>query len=403
MWNETLRESINSIFQNRLRSFLTTLGIIFGVMAVIAVVSIMQGVFMVYTSQLEGLGAGFVFVVSGNPSATKKITAKPELTADDARRVAEGSDAVAAVSPFFFDRRAIQYRGETVYDVVVMPTSVRYPEIQNHYVDRGRFFHAVDSKRRARVAVIGPELSEDLGLRDPIGATIRLFGVSFEVIGVMEEKDGINAFGQPFDRAAIVPYSTAVSLGGKRGGGMLLIKLDGTADVEHSIEDIKRNLRASHRISPGESDDFRVVSQSDLLGTVSKITGLATWVILAIVGVALLVGGIGIMNIMLVSVTERTREIGIRLALGATRRDILFQFLTEATLLGIIGGTIGIVFGYVVSWLVTVIVPNFPPPHIPGWSVVLAFTFSASVGIIFGLYPAARAASLDPIDALRYE
>ncbi len=403
MWIEILREALRSIVQNRLRAFLTTLGIIFGVMAVIAVVSIVQGVFFIYTSQLEGLGAGFLFVVSGNPSATKQIKTRPELDDEDADAIQSRVETVLATSPFFFDRRAVQFRGQTVFDVVLMPTSARYPEIQNHYVDQGRFFNAFDDKAKSRVVVIGPDLVEDLGLIRPVGTTVRLYGVPFEVIGVMEQKDGINAFGQPFDRAAIVPHQTAVSLGGKRGGGMLLVKLNTTDDVERSTEEIRRVLRSTHNIPPGDPDDFQIVTQSELLSTVGNITGIATWVVIAIVGVALLVGGIGIMNIMLVSVTERTREIGIRMALGATPQDILAQFLVEATLLGLVGGVIGIFVGYGVSWIATLVVPDFPPPYIPLWAILLAFVFSASVGVVFGLYPAARAARLNPIDALRYE
>jgi ABC-type antimicrobial peptide transport system permease subunit len=284
-----------------------------------------------------------------------------------------------------------------------MPTNERYPVIQNHFVKDGRFFSSVEVRSRARVCVLGPDLAEDLGLVQPIGETVRLYGAPFEVVGVMEEKDGINAFGQPFDRAAVVPHSTVEAMGAKVGGGMLLVKLEDSSDVERAKEEIRRVLRVAHRLAPGEPDDFQMVTQSELLATVGNITGLATWVVIAIVGVALLVGGIGIMNIMLVSVTERTREIGIRMALGATPADILSQFLVEAALLGAIGGVLGIALGYGVSWGATSIVPEFPEPHIPAWAVALAFVFSASVGVFFGLYPAAKAARHDPIEALRYE
>ncbi len=278
-----------------------------------------------------------------------------------------------------------------------------FRKIQNHFVAEGRFFSAFDARARARVVVLGPDLAEDLGLRRAVGATVRLYGVPFNVIGVMEQKNGINAFGQPFDRAAIVPHATAVSLGARRGSGLLLMKLAETDDVERSKEEIRRAIRAEHGLRAREPDDFQLVSQSELLESVGQITGIATWVILAIVSVALLVGGIGIMNIMLVSVTERTREIGIRMAVGARPGDILAQFLVESALLGTIGGIIGIALGYVMSFTATLIVPDFPPPQVPLWAVTLAFVFSASIGVFFGLYPAAKAARLNPIDALRYE
>lgn len=402
MWIETLRLAISSIVENRLRAFLTTLGIIFGVMSIIAVVSIVEGVFAVYTGQLEGLGAGFVFALPGNPRATDKVRANPDLTEDDAKAISK-IDGVLAASPYFFDRRSVQFRGQAVSDVVMMPVSERYPEIQNHFVAEGRFFSAFDARARARVVVLGPDLAEDLGLRRAVGATVRLYGVPFNVIGVMEQKNGINAFGQPFDRAAIVPHATAVSLGARRGSGLLLMKLAETDDVERSKEEIRRAIRAEHGLRAREPDDFQLVSQSELLESVGQITGIATWVILAIVSVALLVGGIGIMNIMLVSVTERTREIGIRMAVGARPGDILAQFLVESALLGTIGGIIGIALGYVMSFTATLIVPDFPPPQVPLWAVTLAFVFSASIGVFFGLYPAAKAARLNPIDALRYE
>ena len=236
-----------------------------------------------------------------------------------------------------------------------------------------------------------------------MGQKVRLYGTHFKIIGVMEEKNGVNAFGQPFDRAAIVPYSTAEALGSGRNGGLLLIKLKDASDVDRSKEDIRRVLRRSHRLRAREPDDFTLVTQSEILESVANITGIATWVVMAIVGVALLVGGIGIMNIMLVSVTERTREIGIRLAVGARPIDIMSQFLAEAGLLGFLGGIVGIALGYFLSFLVSWIVPDWPPPIVPLWAVLLAFAFSSSVGVFFGLYPAAKAARLDPIEALRYE
>lgn len=404
MWRETLRLAVYSIVDNRLRAFLTTLGIIFGVMAVIAVVAIVQGVFAVYTSQLEGLGAGFMFAIPGNPDSTEKIRASPMMTLSDAEFVSGKVEDVVAATPYFTDRRTLQARGQTA-TAIVMPASERYPEIQNHFVADGRFFTALEMRNRARVVVLGPDLADQLELTGPnaVGSEIRLYGVPFTVIGIMEKKGGINAFGQPYDQGAIVPYATALGFSGPQRGGILLIKLGQVSDVDRSKEEIRRALRQSHRLRPGEADDFNLITQSEILESVSSITDLATWIVLAIVGVALLVGGIGIMNIMLVSVTERTKEIGVRMALGATRQDIMAQFLTESVMLALLGGVVGIGAGYAVAWLVAVAVPDFPDPQIPAWAIALAFGFCAAIGVFFGLYPAAKAARLDPIDALRYE
>ena len=224
MFKETILLALASIADNRLRAFLTTLGIIFGVMAVIAVVSIVQGVFYVYTSQLEGLGAGFMFAISGNPEATEKIRQNAYITAEDAKGVESDVDDVLAVSPYFFDRRTLQLRGQTA-EAVIMPTSERYPDIQNHFVQEGRFFTALEQRNRARVVVLGPDLAAKLGLKRAVGEKVRLYGVPFQVIGVMEQKNGVNVLGQPFDMAAIIPHATALQFSSPMRGGMLLLKL----------------------------------------------------------------------------------------------------------------------------------------------------------------------------------
>ncbi len=397
---ETLRLALSSIVEHRLRAFLTTLGVVFGVMAVIAVTAIVQGFFRLYSAQLEGLGAGFLLVFPGNAAAesARKIT---RLTAGDAAAV-DGVDDVLAASPYFFDRRTVTLRGQNA-EAVVMPTLETYPLIQNHHVAEGRFFTAREVRERARVVVLGPDLAQQLGLVRAVGEEVRLYGVPFSVIGVMEEKDGMNALGQNFDDAAIVPYPTALSMTNPNRGGLLLVKLKEIDDVDLATEQVRRALRRFRRLRPGEPDDFTTTTQAELLKSFEEISGVATWVVVCIVGVSLLVGGIGIMNIMLVSVTERTREIGVRLAMGARKSDIQRQFLVEAAALGGLGGLLGIAAGVGVAHVVSAVVPNFPAPFVPLWSVLLAFGFAVGVGLVFGIYPAARAARLDPIEALRYE
>jgi putative ABC transport system permease protein len=397
---ETLRLALSSIAEHRLRALLTTLGVVFGVMAVIAVTAIVQGFFRLYSAQLEGLGAGFLLVFPGNNQAegARKIT---RLTAADAAAV-EAVDEVLAASPYFFDRRTMTLRGQNA-EAVIMPTLETYPLIQNHHVEEGRFFTAREVRERARVVVVGPDLADKLGLTRAIGEEVRLYGATFTVVGVMEQKDGINALGQNFDDAAILPHSTALSLTNPNRGGLLLVKLREIDDVDLATEQVRRALRRFRRLRPGEPDDFSLTTQSELLKSFEEVSGVATWVVVCIVGVSLLVGGIGIMNIMLVSVTERTREIGVRLAMGARKSDIQRQFLVEAGALGGLGGILGIAAGVGVAHVVSAVVPGFPAPFVPAWSIALAFGFAVAVGLIFGLYPAARAARLDPIEALRYE
>ena len=398
---ETLRLAFSSIIEHRLRALLTALGVVFGVMAVIAVTAIVQGFFRLYSTQLEGLGAGFMMVFPGN-SMVEGVRKNTRLTDDDAIAIEAGVPEVLAATPYFFDRRPVSLRGSTA-EAVVMPAKESYPLIQNHHVEEGRFFSAREVRERARVVVIGPDLAEKLGLVRAIGEQVRLYGATFTVIGVMENKDGMNPLGQNFDDAVIVPHSTALSLTNPNRGGILLVKLRDIDDVDLVTEQVKRTLRRHRRLRSGEPEDFTITTQAEILKSFQEVSGVATWVVICIVGVSLLVGGIGIMNIMLVSVTERTREIGVRLAMGARKGDIQRQFLVEAGTLGGLGGVLGIALGVGVAYGVSALVPGFPDPYVPMWSIALGFGFSVGVGVLFGWYPAARAAQLDPIEALRYE
>ena len=242
---ETLRLALSSIIEHRLRAMLTALGVVFGVMAVIAVTAIVQGFFRLYSTQLEGLGAGFLLVFPGNTAAQNdRVRKMTRLDATDAVAIEEGVDEVLAASPYFFDRRPITLRGQNA-DATIMPTLETYPLIQNHNVAEGRFFTAREVRERARVVVLGPDLANTLGLQKAVGEQVRLYGASFTIIGVMEEKNGMNALGQNYDEAAIVPHTTALSLTNPSRGGLLLVKLRDIDDVELATE-----LSAHRRLSP---------------------------------------------------------------------------------------------------------------------------------------------------------
>jgi putative ABC transport system permease protein len=395
--------AVEALVAHRMRAVLTALGVVFATMSIIAVVAILNGVYLYFSAQLSELGAGFFMVFSGNRTASEQVRTT-RLTREDAIALQTHVDVDATA--FWQESLSVSQRGRASEGTLV-PVSSSYPAIQSHYVEEGRFFSALDERQRARVVVLGPDVVDELGLSDPVGESIRLFGTAFTVIGVLERKDGMNAFGQRFDRMLVMPHLTALSFSRPRRGGALMIRVDDPqlpAEEAGRVEqELRRALRRAHRLRSDEPDDFTIVSQSEIMNDLAEIRTVATGVVVAIVGISLLVGGIGIMNIMLVSVTERTREIGIRRALGARARDILLQFLVEAALIGALGGIAGVVLGAVFAIGVSSLIPGFPEVSIDRWSVTLAFVFSVLTGIVFGLYPAARASRLKPSDALRYE
>jgi putative ABC transport system permease protein len=275
----------------------------------------------------------------------------------------------------------------------------------NHTVDQGRFFSRIDFDNRRKVAVVGTDVVEELALgSQPLGKEIYVGQYPATVIGVTEEKG--QTLGENLDDLVFVPFNQAILLFGRNAGDQVQLRLQAaTPEVVDQVEDgITRLLRQRHNIPSDQPDDFQIIVQDEILDSVNSILGGVTAVVGGVVGIALLVGGIGIMNIMLVSVTERTREIGVRKAVGARRQDVLVQFLIEAVTLSLVGGALGLAIGYGLGAMVVNLLPgDFPPAYVPVWAVALAFGFSALVGIFFGIYPAAKASRLDPIDALRYE
>ncbi|MEP7012151.1 MAG: ABC transporter permease [Acidobacteriota bacterium] len=403
---ENFRVSLDSLRANKVRSLLTALGIVIGVGAVIAVVSIVQGLQFMITSELQGVGANFMVVVPDIEQERPGVFTRPiKLTWQDGQEIAKRVPGVTLITPVIAGGRDLRYLDRQHKPQFVLGVNENWQEIMNHAVGEGRFLSRVDLENRRKVTCIGRKVVDELGLgRQPIGREIYIGDLPVTVIGIMEERG--ESLGIDLDDLAFVPFDSALSLFGRTAGDQVQLRLK-TVDSE-AVEPVKDGiqalLRQRHRLVAGQKDDFQIQTQDDILKTVGTILGGVTAVVGGVVGIALLVGGIGIMNIMLVSVTERTREIGVRKALGAKRGDILLQFLIEALLLSAIGGLIGLAFGYGLGVAIAKVLPgNFPAAHVPWWAVALSLGFSSLVGAFFGSYPAARAARLDPVEALRFE
>jgi putative ABC transport system permease protein len=401
---DNFRIALQAIRSNKLRSLLTMLGIIIGVAAVIAVVSIVQGLDHVISTQFEGVGVTYIMVFPRQDQQDPDLAGREvTLTYDDGLAVMEQASGLRLFNPVFF--RGEQTRsGNRRHATTLLGVGPSHQEVSNHWVDRGRFFSDLDIQRAARVALIGSKVIEELELEEPIlGKDLIVGSSTFTIIGIMEYKGEM--FGQSRDDFVLVPITSARDIYGVKASKQLRLDYQATSPetVDLAKDQIKEVLRRRHRIPEGSKDDFQVLLQEELLETTGAILGTITSVVGGVVSIALLVGGIGIMNIMLVSVTERTREIGVRKAVGARRSDILVQFLIEAVTICLVGGLIGVLAGWGLGIIGAKAIPGFPPAHVPIWAIALGFGFAAAVGIVFGTYPAARAASLDPIEALRYE
>jgi putative ABC transport system permease protein len=402
---ENFRVALAALRANKMRSILTALGIIIGVAAVIAVVSIVQGLQHMITAELQGVGATYMIVLPDQPQRGPGVVSRQvKLTWQDGQAIQQRVPGVDLITPVVIGRSKVKFRDREHQPDLVLGVNQDWQEVMNHTVDRGRFFSRIDTENRRKVAVIGQELVDQLRLGpDPVGKEIYVGRYPATVIGIMEEKG--QTLGEDLDDLIFVPFESAVNLFGRDAGDQIQLRIQAeSAEVVDQVEDgIRGVLRQRHNIPEGQPDDFQVLVQDEILEVVNSILGGVTAVVGGIVGIALLVGGIGIMNIMLVSVTERTREIGVRKAVGARRQDVLVQFLIEAVTLSLVGGGIGLGLGFLLGTGAAKLIPNFPDAHVPLWAMLLAFGFSAGVGIFFGIYPAAKASRLDPIDALRYE
>jgi putative ABC transport system permease protein len=402
---ENFRVALAALRANKMRSILTTLGIIIGVAAVVAVVSIVQGLQFMISRELEGVGATFIIVDPKFPQVPGIAARQVKLTWEDGLAIRERVAGVRFICPVLIGQETVKYRDRQHTPDFIFGTNEDWPEVANYWVERGRFFSRLDLEGRKKVAVVGSNVVKELKLgQEPLSKQIYVGKYPATIIGVMEDKG--QALGMDYDDLVYLPFDSAVTLFGRQSADLVRLRLhaETAADVEQVKDQIKALLRQRHKIPAGEPDDFQIATQDEILETTGAILRGTTAVVGGVVGIALLVGGIGIMNIMLVSVTERTREIGTRKAVGARRQDVLVQFLIEAVTLSLLGGAIGLLLGYGLGVLAVSLLPgDFPPAHVPLWAVTLAFGFSTLVGVFFGIYPAAKAARLDPIEALRYE
>jgi putative ABC transport system permease protein len=408
---ELLKLSLDTFRTHRMRSFLTALGIIIGVMTVIAIVSLIQGMNYEVERQISSLGSNTIFVqrISWGMGRIDfdELTSRPELTIEDAEALAR-LPQVAAVAPI---------RGRTVSKIVYRGNKVTNLELHgnvpagrvvgNYEIESGRFLNSDDSLRRRPVCVVGAYVVDNLfPAEDPLGKRITIDGVSFTIIGTLTRKGSF--LGQSQDAIVLVPltafekyFKPARGFGALNYSMSIQVMPRRGLDTERVIDAVRELMRRRHGLGYDKPDDFGINTQDTLRDIYRNITRVAYIVMVAVAAISLLVGGIGIMNIMLVAVAERTREIGLRKALGATSSVVLWQFLLEAVLLAVFGGGLGIAIGLGIAKVIEL------AAHLkaaaPFWTILVGFGFSAGVGIFFGIYPASRAAKLNPIDALRYE
>lgn len=403
---DTLYETTTALWANKVRSALTILGIVIGISSVIAMVSIGAGAQSSIQSSIQSIGSNLLIVMPGaqrGPGvqvSSGRGSAKT-LTQDDADAIAASISGINAVAPDISGRYQVTARG-TNTNTNVTGVTPAYADVRNVAVESGSFITEANVRTAAKVAVLGPATAEDLFGEDgePVGEKIRIKGIEFKIIGVTTAKGG-SGFSNP-DDAIYVPLSSAARfLSGDEYVSTISVQATDPDAMTIVQADITALILEQHHITDATAADFSVMNQADIVATASTVTQTFTIFLAAVAGISLIVGGIGIMNMMLTNVTERTREIGLRMAIGAKRGEITAQFLSEAIALTVLGGVIGIALGLAIAYGVKA--TGILQTSVSPWSIILATGVSAAIGIIFGLYPARRAANLNPIEALRYE
>ena len=406
---ESALMALDTLRANKLRSALTILGVSVGVVTVIFMVSIIQGLNKAFADQIESLGSNTIFVAKfepsfGRPPGPEEIHRK-ELTIEDAEALRQEAPSVVGVSPVHrMIAATVRYQDKQTDTPILFGVTPHYEFVQSQFVANGRFIIDGDMRDRSNICVLGVDVLRALfPYEDPLDKEVRIGGNPYRVVGVMEPLG--NFFGQSRDNSIFVPLSTFNKYNPDPPFPefvfFIIVRPRSRAEVKSAIDEITDILRRRRRVTPGAPNNFGISSQDSLLDVYNQLTGATALVLTSISFVALMIGGIGVMNIMLVSVTERTKEIGIRKAVGATKLNILSQFLIEAVVLTAIGGIAGLIVGEIASLLMNKYSPL--PAYVPMWAIGVGVGISAAVGIIFGLWPAWKAARLDPIEALRWE
>ncbi|MBG9786448.1 ABC transporter permease [Brevibacillus laterosporus] len=399
---EAMRVSLRSVTANKLRSFLTMLGIMIGVSAVITMVAIGEGAKASVANQINGLGSNLLIISAGQAKqgGISLGAGSLSLRLEDAKALQQ-KDSIASVTPAVSTRAQLVYQSDN-YLSSLEGTTEAFPEVRNVSLQEGRFFTSFEVSEQANVVVIGSEVVTNLfasSNESPIGKTIEINRIPFTVVGILKSQGSSGMTNN--DDKVIIPITTAMERLGQSSIRTIYASATSADEMLQAQFDIQQTLRAQHKLMPSQENDFTISSQSDILETAQSVTSVMTTLLSGIAGISLVVGGIGIMNIMLVSVTERTREIGIRKAIGATKVAIMQQFLIESVTLSFLGGMIGILLGIGAAWIVNKL--GGVEIAITITPMLYAFLSSLFVGVVFGVYPAKKAAEMKPIDALRYE